>query len=113
MGDGDVALLTAGPLLDVPDLARAGRLGVASQRLGVGGHGHADGEQDYTGGHEPRDHHDGYVSPDVSRISTCRGTARGAPTVPYCVDGYGRTNCRMWPSVTSQPFLRSSAFSWS
>src|SRR5437899_4508770 len=46
--DGHLALLAAGTFLDVPDLARAGRLGVASQRLRVGGDGRADGEQDQT-----------------------------------------------------------------
>src|SRR5207245_8214605 len=46
--DGHVALLTAGTLLDGPDLTRAGCLGVTAHRLSVGGHKRADDDRDRT-----------------------------------------------------------------
>src|SRR5438445_12959055 len=94
--DGHVALLTAGTLLDASDLTRAGCLGVTSQRLGVGGHGRADAEQDQAGQNcAPVRHVSMLASPAKTRNGAdCKGTARRALTVPHYVRGCVRINCQ-------------------
>src|SRR5213592_1752524 len=97
--DGDVALLTAGPLLDVPDLARTGRLGVAAQRLGVGGHGHADAEQNKTGQEKAGTPHDD----DASRIKVGGATAGKGDRLLFFLRGQP-SNC---PSLTGRAMKSS------